>query len=184
MVMIGTGKLENEIARMIKENHLEEEIQLTGSMPPDKVRIYMEQADIFLATSDYQEGWGAVVNEAMNSGCAVIASHAMGSVPYLIKHTKNGVIYQSNNIQQEVSYMKDLLNCPKKRINLGKNAYHTMINIWNPVIAAKRFVHLTETILKSDGYGLNLFDYGPCSQAEVITQKEMYHFLVQEEKND
>ena len=53
----------------------------------------MERADIYLATSDRQEGWGAVINEAMNSGCAVVADHMMGAVPYLISHEENGMIY-------------------------------------------------------------------------------------------
>ena len=33
----------------------------------------MEQADIYLFTSDRNEGWGAVANEAMNSACAMVA---------------------------------------------------------------------------------------------------------------
>ncbi len=52
---------------------------MLGAMSPDKVRAYMERADVFLFTSDFNEGWGAVLNESMNSGCAVVASHAMVS---------------------------------------------------------------------------------------------------------
>lgn len=51
-------------------------------MKASEVRSYMEKADIYLFTSDFNEGWGAVLNESMNSGCAVVASHAIGSVPF------------------------------------------------------------------------------------------------------
>ena len=37
-----------------------------------------------------QEGWGAVVNEAMNSGCAVVADHMIGAAPWLIRQGENG----------------------------------------------------------------------------------------------
>ena len=49
----------------------------------------MEKSEIFLFTSDKGEGWGAVLNESMNSACAVVASHAIGSVPFLLKDGEN-----------------------------------------------------------------------------------------------
>ena len=80
---------------MIREKKLEDCVHMLGAMSPDEVRKHMEQANIFLFTSDRNEGWGAVLNEAMNSGCAVVASHAIGSVPYLIKNGNNGYIYEN-----------------------------------------------------------------------------------------
>lgn len=55
---------------------------LTGYKKPEEVRERMEKADILLATSDRGEGWGAVMQRAMNSGCVVIADHMMGAVPF------------------------------------------------------------------------------------------------------
>lgn len=62
--------------------NLNDYVTFTGPVQSDKVRGFMERAGIFLFTSDRQEGWGAVLNESMNSGCAVVASHAIGSVPF------------------------------------------------------------------------------------------------------
>ena len=45
-----------------------------------------------------QEGWGAVLNEAMNSGCACIASHAIGSAGFLIEHGENGFVYRDGDM--------------------------------------------------------------------------------------
>ncbi len=93
--MIGSGELSGQIECLVEEHGLQECVYILGSMSPEEVRIYMEAADIFLMTSDRKEGWGAVLNEAMNSGCAVIANKLIGSVPYLIEHEKNGFIYDS-----------------------------------------------------------------------------------------
>ena len=79
--MIGAGDMEDELKLLVKELDLENAVHFLGSMPPDQVRSHMEEAGIYLFTSDRQEGWGAVLNEAMNSGCAIVASHSIGSVP-------------------------------------------------------------------------------------------------------
>lgn len=80
--IIGTGTMEGKLENLIENNNLNNEVKLLGSMKPEEVRVHMEKANIFLFTSDFNEGWGAVLNESMNSGCAVVASHAIGSVPF------------------------------------------------------------------------------------------------------
>ncbi len=79
MKIIGQGEMKAELIKMIKIYNLEKYIYFLDYMSPEKVREHMEQANIFLFTSDYNEGWGAVLNEAMNSGCSVVASHAIGT---------------------------------------------------------------------------------------------------------
>ena len=83
--LIGTGPLEDALRQRVQADELQDCVELLDAMSPEKVRDAMEQAGIFLFTSDRKEGWGAVLNEAMNSGCAVAASEAVGSVPDLGK---------------------------------------------------------------------------------------------------
>ena len=82
--MLGAGYLEEEMKRRVKEFKLEDVVEIVGQVPSDKVKDYYEKANIFIGTSDSNEGWGAVVNEAMNAGCAIIANKKMGSIPFLI----------------------------------------------------------------------------------------------------
>jgi len=70
---IGNGPLEEDMKQLSKAYNLEDNVEFLGSMSPEEVRSYMETSQIFLFTSDKGEGWGAVLNESMNSGCAVIA---------------------------------------------------------------------------------------------------------------
>ena len=83
MTFIGGGECEEELKKYTEQNRLEERVSFTGFLKPEEVRAYMDDADIYLFTSNFEEGWGAVINEAMNSGCAVIASHAVGAAPYI-----------------------------------------------------------------------------------------------------
>lgn len=167
--VIGCGKMETQLCHMIEEYKLEEYVHLLGSMKPEQVRQYMEQSQIYLFTSDCQEGWGAVLNESMNSGCAVVVSHAIGSTPFLIKDSVNGFIYESGNIEMLCKKVKYLLDYPDEQIKLGKCAYETIIKEWNVEIAAQRFINLAKSLLVKEE-SEQLYLEGPCSQASIIEE--------------
>lgn len=167
LTIIGNGHMEQELHMMISEKGLSDCVEMLGAMPPETVREYMERADIYLFTSDFNEGWGAVLNESMNSGCAVVASHAIGSVPFLIRNGENGLIYENRNEMDLQQQVIRLLENPSLRVELGRNAYQTMAQMWNAENAAKRFMKLAGTLLEGKD-SENLFDDGPCSRAEIL----------------
>lgn len=165
--IIGTGNMEAEMRKMIDDYNLSDCVSVLGSMSPNKVRDYMEKSSIFLFTSDRNEGWGAVLNEAMNSGCAVVASHAIGSVPFLVKDGENGLIYESNNTDMLCSKVKYLLDDSNLAANFGKNAYNTVVTYWNSEKACERLISIIEHILLGEKT-LDMYENGPCSKAIII----------------
>ena len=163
MDIIGTGPMEASLQKCIEENQLQDQVTLLGSMKPEQVRAHMEQSDIYLFTSDFNEGWGAVLNEAMNSCCAVIASHAIGSAPYLLRNGQNGIIYENGSQQMLNDALAFLAEHPEKREQYGRQAYETLKNEWNADIAASRILALYEHLRQ--GRTEALFASGPCSPA-------------------
>ena len=159
--IIGSGELEDKIRHFIAENGLAGRVRLLGTMSPEKVRENMERAEIFLFTSDRNEGWGAVLNESMNSACAVVASGAIGSVPYLIKDGQNGLVYKDGNLNDLYKKVKFLLDNDQKRKEFGFNAYKTLTDVWNAEVAAKRLLKLIDCI--KNGKDVPFSD-GPCSR--------------------
>lgn len=174
MSMIGNGEMEIQLHDMIREKGLEDCVEMLGAMPPEEVRRHMEKADIYLFTSDFNEGWGAVLNESMNSGCAVVASHAIGSVPFLIKNGENGLIYENGNQLDLEKQVLRLLEDGAFRKKIAENAYETMINLWNAETAAERFLALTEKLLKNENTD-SLFRDGPCSKAAILKNDWYQH---------
>ena len=162
--MIGAGAMEHQIKDLITTNGLQEQVRLLGTMTPEQVREEMEKHQLFLFTSDQNEGWGAVLNEAMNSGCAVVANQQIGSVPFLLQDGVNGCVYQKGNVDELYQKVKDLLDHPQKATAMGKSAYETITDRWSAEPAAKRLV----TLIKSMQQGENTpyFD-GPCSKAPI-----------------
>ena len=163
--MIGVGPEKEKTERLANDLGLLDEIQFLGSMSPDDVRKHMEESKIFVFTSDRNEGWGAVLNEAMNSGCAVVANKAIGSVPYLINDGANGFTY-NGSLDELYSKTKCLLDRADMAKAFGLKAYETMIETWNAETAAKRFISLCESLLTEDN--IIYTELGPCSRADMI----------------
>ncbi len=168
--LIGNGELENKIRDMIKAENLEDCVQMLGSMKPEEVRRYMEKAEIFLFTSDFNEGWGAVLNESMNSACAVVASHAIGSVPFLINDGENGFMYKNGDVGDLYNNVDLLLNNSEKCKKMANNAYKTLTDTWNAKVAAQRFMNLSAYVL-SGKYVDDLYCDGPCSRVKRLKNK-------------
>jgi glycosyltransferase involved in cell wall biosynthesis len=160
--MIGTGDMEEELKRMARECGVADVVRFLGSMPPERVRAYMEEAGIYLFTSDRQEGWGAVLNEAMASGCAVVASDAAGATPFLVQNEKNGLIYGAGDLDMLVHEIKTLLDSPGRQSELGESACRTMTENWNARTAADRILEMARRILAGEKTPVFCQD-GPCS---------------------
>ena len=197
--MIGGGELKEAMQELIKEYELEDCVSLIGYRTPKEVRGLMEKADIFLMTSDRQEGWGAVANEAMNSGCALVADHLPGAVPFLVRQGHNGYVYEDGNQEMLNHIVEMLLQNEEHRRELGRNAYETITTVWNAENAAESLLQLiaklsfqkdgavkankyTESIAEGaesartvdaeEGNGLLEADmYTPCAPAPVISER-------------
>lgn len=165
MKVVGSGELEEQLRQQARD--LEDRVEFTGSMSPEQVRREMEQAEIFLFTSDRHEGWGAVLNEAMNSGCAVVADAAIGSAPFLIQDGENGLLYPTEDVDTLYNKVVSLLESEELRQRLGRKAYETMINEWNPDAAAQRLLTLISSLLAGEG---TPFEQGPCSPAAHLRE--------------
>lgn len=164
--MIGTGDMEEELKCLAEACDVADRVHFLGAMSPEQVRVHMEEAGIYLFTSDRQEGWGAVLNEAMASGCAVVASDAAGATPFLIRNGENGFVYQSGNIDMLVEKVQLLLCHETAQAQYGQMAYRTIMDTWNAGIASERLIRLVERILPEDK-DVCLFAEGPCSSADI-----------------
>ena len=163
---IGDGPLKSMCEKFVADNIPCANIRFLGSLKPEEVRIHMDKSSIFIFTPDRYEGWGAVLGEAMNSGCAVLASHACGSAPYLIDQNVNGRVYRYNDMEGFCESLENYLADDKLAMKLGLNAYHTMADLWNVEVAVPRLISLIESLLY--GRVKPEVEEGPCSQAEYI----------------
>ena len=160
--MFGSGDEMETTKLLAQELGVEDVVFFRGNLPNQEIIDEMRHHQIFLFTSDKNEGWGAVLNESMSNGCAVVASNRIGATPFLIKDGVNGLIFKSENIDSLYAKVKSLLDDELLRNQLSHEAYNTMSKIWNPRNAAIRFIQLVEALQNNMD---TPFDDGPCSKA-------------------
>ena len=164
--IIGNGELKEYIHKRINSEGLENCVSMLGAMSPESVREYMEKASVFIFTSDRNEGWGAVLNEAMNSGCAIVASDAIGSVPFLLKNGCNGMIYHDGRTRQLCQKVEWLLTHDDQRMEMGVMAYDSLINNWNAQLAASRLIEIASELIAGKNV-MDTYPDGVCSVAPI-----------------
>ena len=94
----GDGPETPRLRKLARKLGVADRVLFLGQLTHEETLAFMRECDIFLATSDRKEGWGATVNEAMASGCVVVGSSLMGSVPFLIRDGIDGLIFNSGDI--------------------------------------------------------------------------------------
>ena len=161
ITMIGDGELFKKTRSFAKHLDVSDKITFTGAKIPEEVRERMLSADIFVVTSDRLEGWGAVVNEAMNSGAVVMAPRQIGAAPYLINNTVNGFLYNATDYRQLFDLIDGVYGDKDRRFEIGSKAYETMINTWNAGVAAKRLWDFIE----DPNHRIKEYKDGPMSRA-------------------
>lgn len=175
--MAGSGEMEDELKKQAKDAGVEDEMIFYGFLSPEKVRKVMEGCHIHVFTSNYLEGWGAVVNEAMNSGCVEVANVQVGAAPYLIRHGENGLVYPDGSFEQMAEAVLYLAAHEEERKAMSRAAYETITGFWNAEHAAKELIRFAGEILTGSPAPA---EKGPLSPAPVIAPKKMYCVMMGE----
>lgn len=163
--MVGTGYMYGAIEKEILRLNLSDSIHQLGNMSNSDVINLMQNHHIFCFTSDRNEGWGAVLGEAMSNACSVVASITAGATPFLIQDYVNGLLFDLSKKDDLVNKVIKLIENPQMRESISRNSYYTMQNLWNPHNAAEKFIQLAESLLQ--GTECEILD-GPCSIAEIL----------------
>jgi glycosyltransferase involved in cell wall biosynthesis len=159
--MYGSGEELEKTKTLAKRFDVSDVVHFYGNLPNDQILEAMRNHSIFLFTSDKNEGWGAVLNESMSTGCVPVASDAIGSVPYLVRNNENGMIFNSEDIESLYKKVEFLLRHPDERRKMANRAYYTMRDVWSPANAANNLIRLIEDLQRE---GETSIVEGPCSK--------------------
>ena len=175
--MIGDGYMREELEKSVSDAGLSANVSFLGNLKPEEVTTHMKDSDIFLFTSNYLEGWGAVVNEAMQCGCAVVASKEAGSVPFLIKDGENGLSYKNGDCDDFKKKVLSLFQEKYKILQFAKNGYDTIEKVWNAKNASMEFVRFCREYI--DRAVPRPADIGPMSKAEIIKPESILRAMTE-----
>jgi glycosyltransferase involved in cell wall biosynthesis len=175
--MIGDGYMRQDLEKTVKDAGLSASVSFLGNLKPEEVTMHMKDSDVFLFTSNYLEGWGAVVNEAMQCGCAVVASREAGAVPFLINDGENGISYRNGDYEDFKKKVLSLFQEKYKILQFAKNGYDTIEKIWNAKNASMEFVRFCREYI--DGAVPRPAEIGPMSKAEIIKPESILRAMTE-----
>lgn len=95
-----------------------------------EVRAEMRAHDVYVLSSDAEEGWGVVVNEALGEGLPVLATHESGAGATLLPEES---LFHAGDVERLVELLA-----------ATRDASVTRIGRWTPANAARRLVDLVE----------------------------------------
>lgn len=103
--IIGDGPLHPVLEKEIASDQLGDKVQLLGTKPQKDIPAFMQQTDVFILPSLY-DGWGAVVNEALQSGCYVIVTDACGASDLIRQDKRLGLVVAAGNEKELATCME------------------------------------------------------------------------------
>ena len=175
--MVGEGEMRPVCEKMVKDFDLTDRVTFEDFLSPDGARDKMADYQIYVMTSNKLEGWGSVIYEGLNAGCAVVASHICGATPWLVENEKCGLVFKSGDVKSLTSQLKKLLDNKELIDEYGREAYNKMHSTWNPKNAAESVLKLATGLLEAGADGINIKEpakeytigSGPCSYAEELS---------------
>jgi glycosyltransferase involved in cell wall biosynthesis len=111
------GKVDDRLQPLISNT---ENITALGWVDQDNLVQYYQKCDVFVIPS-LADGFGAVVLEAMASGCPVIATERVGAATH-VTESNAGRVVPPNSPAAIAESLRELYANPKLRDKLGNNA--------------------------------------------------------------
>ena len=120
LIVLGTGPIEDKLKEFIKNEHLENQVELLGFKSGKELDQYIEEAKVVVLPSEWYENGPYSAMEALAKGKPLIVSN-LGGLPELVEDGKNGFIFKPNDIL-------GLADNIKKIFALGDNEYNSFVN--------------------------------------------------------
>jgi glycosyltransferase involved in cell wall biosynthesis len=110
----------------------------------DTPEKFMAAADVFCLPS-YREGFGIVVIEAGSAGIPSIGTRIYG-VTDSIEENVTGYLYESGNVEELSEKMRKMIDEPKVRMEMGKNARERAIRLFSREYVSDAFLAFYKSI--------------------------------------
>lgn len=148
MFFIGCGSQKEKLEARCSQGDFE--YKFLDYVENGKLFEYYALADIFVlpsvTTADFKEPWGLVVNEAMNQGCAIVATNAVGAaVGGLVDNGKNGLVVQERSAKALQEALERILN-NTVLLNQMRTESKKKIETWTSLRTSEGFSHAIQYV--------------------------------------
>jgi glycosyltransferase involved in cell wall biosynthesis len=148
LAIAGAGPFRPYCERLRDELHLSN-VHFLGAVPNEEAWQCYRQADIFVLPCSGRrqaEAWGLVVNEALSMSLPVVVTEAVGCVPDLVQHGRNGYVVAPGDVAALGAALQRLVEDPPLRARMGRESraifeeFNSYEKAYRGFAAAIRFV--------------------------------------------
>jgi len=147
LLVVGTGELMDIAKSRVAEKDLP--VSFIGFLNQTEITKAYVAADCLLLSSDYNETWGLVVNEAMVCGLPAIVSDRAGCGPDLIVDGKTGFLFPFGDLQALADKMVKIASDTGQRKTMGNNAQKIVLKDYSVEKAVEGTVFAVRSVVSS-----------------------------------
>lgn len=162
LTLVGGGPEKERLVRLAARCLPEHSYTFIPPVTPLQVREIMQRSDIYVLPSTGAEGWGAVINEAMSEGCAIVAADEIGAAKSLIEDRVSGMLFPSGDWQRLAAILCELACDEALLRRVAQSGKETIEQLWSPSTGAGRFLAVAEALLSQRP--LPVYPGGPMQQ--------------------
>jgi glycosyltransferase involved in cell wall biosynthesis len=134
LILVGDGKERERLAALSIQLGIQKYVQFIGLVPHEKIKTYMQQADVFVLPS-LSEGFPNVILEAMACGLPIVASR-VGGIPDIITNSTHGYLVEVKDTNDIANKILLLLSDEPLRKKISDNNRHFVKKYtWENVIS-------------------------------------------------
>ncbi|MFZ5365481.1 MAG: glycosyltransferase [Patescibacteria group bacterium] len=118
--ILGDGPALGSIKKLVEDLNLGGDVTFISPQPLSELPKFYNAHDMFVTASPI-ETEGIVILEAMTCGLPIVGCREM-AVPHLVRHNKNGYLFENGDIDRMAEYMQTLAMNVKKRKRFSRNS--------------------------------------------------------------
>jgi glycosyltransferase involved in cell wall biosynthesis len=126
--VVGAGHpaYEASLARRVKDAHLEDYVSFKGRVAKEEMPEILEQADVLVFPSIYEEPFARMTQEAMLAGLVVVGT-TTGGTKEILEDGENGLTFEAEDADDLARQLERLLDDPAFCTRLATSARRTVI---------------------------------------------------------
>jgi glycosyltransferase involved in cell wall biosynthesis len=146
LLVVGGGELMGRARQFAEEHKLP--VTFAGFLNQTEITSAYVASDCLILSSDYDETWGLVVNEAMVCGLPAIVSDRVGCGPDLVKNGETGDTFAFGAVDALSRSMLRMAQDRNRLIAMGESAREHVLRHYTVERAVEGTIQAVETVLR------------------------------------
>lgn len=147
LYIAGDGPEKDNIERIIRENNLEQRVELLGFLSKDEVINWTRKCRFTVVPSIWYENCPYSVMETLAIGKPVIGANIAG-IPELVKDNQSGFIYKYDDVNDLAAKMRILFEDRNLAEGFGKNAKMDAKKLYAKDVYYKKIMDIYENLVE------------------------------------